>query len=368
MAEAGWQVLFLGVGIHGAVAMHFPPHQNISVKEMPACLPGWKQKVHYVRYALWTLWWTITWRPKWIYGSDAISSPIVLAMSFLPGRRIIYHEHDAPEGVSVSHNSSVTRKSRFQRFLLWARHKTAGRARACVIPSEKRSELFRSEMNSGVQVKCVWNCPSRVDARPVTSSARTNELVLWYHGSIVPPQLPETVVRALGELSGRVKLKFAGYETMGHNGYVQHLVDLARQLKIGDRLEFVGTLPAREDLLQQCSLCDVGLALFLGQTRQPMVGASNKPFDYLSCGLALLLPNTTEWQDFFVRPGYGISCDPESVESVAAGIGWFLDHRTEARAMGEAGRAHPPRMELRNPVRARSNFCWPTEIDQAKYL
>jgi hypothetical protein len=69
-----------------------------------------------------------------------------------------------------------------------------------------------------------------------------------------------------------------------------------------------------------------------------MVGASNKPFDYLACGLALLVPNAFEWQDFYIRPGYGLSCDPDSVESIIAAIGWFMDHRTETHAMGEAGR------------------------------
>jgi hypothetical protein len=40
----------------------------------------------------------------------------------------------------------------------------------------------------------------------------------------------------------------------------------------------------------------------------------------------------------YVEPGYGLACNPEDPESIAATIGWYLDHPTEMRAMGEQGR------------------------------
>ena len=332
LADAGWLVLFLGAGVHGAAALQFPPHQNISVKEMPSCPPGWKQKLHYIRYVLWTLYWVIKWKPRWIYASDFLSSPAALAMTFLPGQKVIYHEHDVPAC------SLAERPSRFQRFVLGSRARLALRAAACVVPSTERATRLRAEMHNGDLVQCVWNCPSRLEVKTYSPAKNATVFSLWYHGSIVATQLPETVVRALALLPGNVKLRFAGYETAGQSGYVQHLLDLARDLGIPDRIEYLGALPTREQLLEYCTNSDVGLALFLGATKQPMVGASNKPFDYLSCALALLVPDVPDWHDFFVRPGYGLTCDPDSPQSIAAAIGWFIDHRTETKAMGEAGR------------------------------
>jgi hypothetical protein len=69
-----------------------------------------------------------------------------------------------------------------------------------------------------------------------------------------------------------------------------------------------------------------------------MVGASNKPFDYLACGLSLLVPDVVDWHDFFILPGFGLSCDPESVPTIVAALDWFMKHRAETKAMGEAGR------------------------------
>ncbi len=193
-------------------------------------------------------------------------------------------------------------------------------------------------MGYATKVKCVWNCPGELEARSSTPAGEGPDFYLWYHGSIVPSQLPETVVRALAELPGTVKLRFAGYETIGHEGYVQHLHDLAGNLGISERLEYLGALPNREDLLQRCGQCHVGLALFTGRTRQPMVGASNKPFDYLACGLPLLAPNVVDWQDSFILPGFGLACDPESTSSLVEALVWFVNHRSETKAMGEAGR------------------------------
>ena len=70
-----------------------------------------------------------------------------------------------------------------------------------------------------------------------------------------------------------------------------------------------------------------------------MTGASNKPFDYMAAGLALLVSDRPDWRDMFVGPGYARACDPSDPASIAAALAWFLDHPAERRAMGASGRA-----------------------------
>jgi glycosyltransferase involved in cell wall biosynthesis len=41
----------------------------------------------------------------------------------------------------------------------------------------------------------------------------------------------------------------------------------------------------------------------------------------------------------FVRPGYGLACDPGDADDIAQAVRWFLDHPAERSAMGAAGRA-----------------------------
>jgi spore maturation protein CgeB len=70
---------------------------------------------------------------------------------------------------------------------------------------------------------------------------------------------------------------------------------------------------------------------------QSLVGASNKSFDYLACGLTLVVSQLPDWEQMFVEPGYGLSCDPTSAESIAAAIEWLYAHPAERRTMGERG-------------------------------
>jgi glycosyltransferase involved in cell wall biosynthesis len=69
-----------------------------------------------------------------------------------------------------------------------------------------------------------------------------------------------------------------------------------------------------------------------------MTGASNKPFDYLACGLALLVSDLPEWRALYVDNGYAVAVDPDNAHSIAAALNWLRMHPAEMRAMGERGR------------------------------
>src|SRR5437667_12748340 len=95
-ARSGWKVLFLGTGALGANALSLPPHEMIEVRKMAFSRPGWRQKLHYLRFSLWIIASTLGWRPKFVYASDLLSCPIALVLSFFPGITVVYHEHDSP--------------------------------------------------------------------------------------------------------------------------------------------------------------------------------------------------------------------------------------------------------------------------------
>jgi spore maturation protein CgeB len=67
---------------------------------------------------------------------------------------------------------------------------------------------------------------------------------------------------------------------------------------------------------------------------QHMVGASNKPFDFMACGLPLLVTELPEWMSTFVEPGYGRACDPDDPDSIEAELRWYLNHSNDRREMG----------------------------------
>ncbi len=337
LAGARWQVLFLSISAPGTESLRFPPHDNIEFRQMPHCSPGWRQKAHYVRFTVWAVVWTLRWRPDWVYASDLLSCPVALLLSLLTGVRVAYHEHDSP---------ACSDGSRFLTLSMSARRRLACRAQMCVLPNRRRAEQFDAEvhqrsLNGRRPSMIVWNCPSRDEVSPRRPAHNGHDLWVLYHGTIVPPRLPLSVLEALTRLPERVKLCIVGYETIGHRGYVSELQEMARTAGIRSRVKFPGAM-SRKELLAWCRKFDVGLSIMPMASddinMQAMVGASNKAFDYLSCGLALLVSDLPDWRATYVEPGYALACNPNDPESIASALRWYLDHPVEMRAMGERGR------------------------------
>jgi glycosyltransferase involved in cell wall biosynthesis len=332
LAEAGWEARLLGCRASAEDRMEFPPHERVELRLLPYAPPGAGQKIQYLRFLLWGLWQVMVWRPRWLYVSDTITCPAGWLLSFWPGLRVLYHEHDSPAGDAGG--------NAFQRLCLRARRGLAQRARAYVLPNEKRLARFAAELQPPGRAFCVWNCPALEEVKtPRRKDA--GEMWLLYHGTIVPARLPDTILYALAKLPAGVKLRVIGYETLGAQGYVQKLKELAAKLNLSGRVEFNGPL-SRFELMERCAENDVGLSLLPPEGEDPneqaMVGASNKAFDYLACGLPLLVNDAPDWVNFYVTPGYALSCRPCEAESLAAAILWYWENPATRRQMGENGR------------------------------
>jgi glycosyltransferase involved in cell wall biosynthesis len=327
LAETGWQVLFLGTGSYGADTLQFPPHANIQEERMPFCLPGWRQKLHYLRFCWWALWRIVRWRPEIVYASDPFATPVAWMAARLPGVRVIYHEHDSPRESVLWGALRVLRRSLF-------------RSAFCIWPNGRRPEICAPECKHRA---IVWNCPARREAGPSRDPATPGKLEVFFHGSIGPARLPSTLIAALALLPENVRLTVAGYLPVGSRGHMDALRADAQRLGVEHRFTYLGEIPLRSDLLAHCRRADVGLAFMPIEDRgdineSNMTGASNKPFDYLANGLALLVADRPDWRGMFADAGFGRVCDPRDPVSIAAALRWFLDHPNEMRAMGERGR------------------------------
>jgi glycosyltransferase involved in cell wall biosynthesis len=332
LAEQGATVVFVGTAALGD-RLRLAPHPHIRAELLPPAEPGWSQKLHYVRFTWRALVRALSFRPHWIYASDPLSAPAALVTAALTRAGVVYHEHDSP-GVETAEEASGP-----MRLVMAARGRLVRRAEFCVLPSGPRAVGF-VETTGRSDVITVWNTPLRRDATPRPRSAATGRLRVLYQGSIVASRLPIAVIEAISRLPVPVSLRIVGYDPAG-GVHVTRLRAAAARLGIADRVELLDARP-RSELLQQSDDCEVGLALLprtsASLNEQTMVGASNKPFEYLACGLPLLVTDRPDWRDAFVTPGYGIACDPESPDSVASALQWYLDHPDERVHMGERGR------------------------------
>ena len=327
LADAGVTVRAIGIGLLRDVS--FPAHPRIHVELLAPQPPGWRQRLAFALFAWHVCVRVARFSPGWLYASDPLSAPAAWIASRLFGIPCVYHEHDAQEDTT----STAT-----VRAVGWFRRRLARSAACVVAPSAARAAVLR-EATGRRNIEVVWNTPARSEVAPARTSDGAATRLL-FHGSIVPARVPETLLHALAALPDLVTLRVTGYDPSGGN-YRARLIALGRELGIEPRVEFNGPL-SRVDLMRQCAGFDVGITLLPLQSssvnERTMVGASNKPFDYLAAGVALLTPDLPDWRRWFVEPGYGLACDPSSVESVATAIRWFHEEPLARRLMGERGR------------------------------
>jgi glycosyltransferase involved in cell wall biosynthesis len=327
MANSRWEVTFLSAPI-ASNHLVLPSHPRITVRAIRLRHSHVMSSVNYSIYAATAAGLALRLRPDVVYASDPLGAGPGLLAARLAGARLIYHEHDSPQPGML--------------------HPILGRLRAAAIrsawlivfPNAERARFAQSQLRfSDSRLHIVWNVPRRAE---VGSSAAPTEspLIVYYHGSITPERLPETVAVAVKRMAGRVRLRIAGYESPSARGYGRHLV--GSDARADNPIEYIGMVPQRADLLIQAARAHVGLSLMpinSGDLNMSyMLGASNKPFDYMAAGLALLVSDLPDWKTMFVDPGFGLACDPTDANSLSAALSWFIDHPEGRRAMAARAR------------------------------
>ena len=309
LAERGWQVLQLGTRTTQDSKLPIPiTHSCIRIKRIRRTQSSWLLKIQYLLYFFWTLFWVWWWRPQWIYASDPLSCPIVWLIQRFVRVKVVYHEHDEPDADQTP----------FMKLALSYRNRLGRDADICVLPEHGRLLRFLSSTWRTTPTFCVWNCPRRTEIPPLYSG--TDEaLVIYYHGSITRHRFPPEVVLAASRFKGAIRICLAGYEVPSSFGYVKTLVKLAAENGAAGLIETLGFIISRQDLLETAARKGhVGLSLLSEQPNninfQHMVGASNKPFDYMACGIPLLVADLPDWSATFVAPGYARACDPSDPE------------------------------------------------------
>ena len=334
LAENGCAVKLIGAGVFGAPNLSVEEIDGRVVKKISGVpSPGIAQKIHYFYYFIVILFNVLWFRPHWIYASDMLAAPIALILSYLPGLKILYHEHDS---------QMVTQKSPFMRLCRKTLDKLAKRSDICVLPNERRLERFVTNTERNKPTVCVWNCPLKAQAIFKKEKGFQGNRTLYYHGSVAPERLPESIVDILARIRTGLRLKVVGYETAGSQGYINHLENKAKELGISEQVNFLGPKSYHSGLMDICRSCDVGLALLSKESQDEnminMLGASNKIFEYMACSLPVILPDIPEWVETFVKPGYALACDPNDPGSIEKAIKWFAENPEEAKEMGEKGR------------------------------
>lgn len=331
LRESGWRVRVIGAAGLETDALAGRNLEGLEVRLVSRAGQGLRQKLQYARFLAVCALHLIRWRPRWVYVSDTFATPFGLLAS-VAGFRVLYHEHDAP--IDEAHSA-------FVRAILSARRALLRRATVVVTPNASRSAAASRE-GGGRPVVTAWNCP-RLTEIPSRAAARREHtpLRIVYHGSIGRDRPPFAIVDAIARVGGDAELEIAGYETVGSRGQVAETIRRAEALGIATRVMTSGPMP-RAELLERAAAGHLGLAFMPtvdpNFNERTMAGASNKAFEYLACGVPLLVSDLPDWRELFVDRGVAFAADPGDVDGLARVLRHAMEHRAELEAMGERGR------------------------------
>ena len=328
LADKGNKIIFLGSQsvAKSSDRIKMRIHQNIKIKLLGYVSPGLLQKIHYLFFNIWILAHVLIWRPNVVYASEKLVCPIAyLIKKFFRRIKLIYFE-PIFLGSDVEIQPKLVREYR---------KKLAAIADLCMLPNEPRLEKFIEDVGDHGNAIFVYNLPRHQEFEeiPIREQNMKEKLKLFCFGHIGADRLPPELFEALEELKDQVELVIAGIDSEGSENYSSKINQQIKLRSLENNVNLVGLIKKRSDLLEQCSKADVGLA-FTGkktvaniQTKFTtegdvlvpefsMAGTSQRPFEYMGLGLVLLVTDLEEWEDFFVKDGYGFSCDSESSESI----------------------------------------------------
>ena len=272
------------------------------------------------------------WKPDCLYIADSMAALACAPLRALYPGRIVYHEHDSPA-------PAASWRMRLQ----WnARGALARRADAVVLPNADRADLLARDAGLPADRAPIvaWNTPSRDEVGPSRHARGEGPVRIVYAGSINVQRVPLAMIDALAEIPD-VALTLIGYETISSRGHNDRLRAHAAARGCAERLLIRDAMPY-QDLVVALRDYDATFAALPVEADdinlRHMAGASNKSFDAMGQGLALIVGPGEDWRAMFVDPGYAVACDPADAASIADAFRRLGADRDRVRAMGEAAR------------------------------
>jgi glycosyltransferase involved in cell wall biosynthesis len=325
-SRAGWRPIFLSAPVAGRT-MALPDIAGMELEEIAARPSYIMGKPAYAEYCRRSVTLAFRLRPDVVYCSDPMGALPGLMAAAVSGSKLVYHEHDSPN-----------RQTDLSLPIRISRCTAARRADLIVLPNAARAAHMCAELAAdAARVRIVWNTPLRSEVIDTATDWSSQQVWLYYHGSITPDRLPETVFKAAASFQGRVKIEIAGYETASGAGYVNRMIGAYGDAANGGLVRSLGQIPQRSDLLRRAAQAHLGLALMPPESTdinmRHMAGASNKAFDYMAAGLPIVVSELPDWNEMFVRPGHAVAAAPEDVESLKAAIRSLIDAPEMAASM-----------------------------------
>ena len=141
--------------------------------------------------------------------------------------------------------------------------------------------------------------------------ATDDTILLYYHGVVVPNRGVEKAIETLTHNENY----FLGVMGSGSDAYKDELREMANELNVADRLQFVPAVKST-DLWLCLGAADIELILIQASCRSYYYSLPNKLFESIQAVLPVICSDFPAMRDIVDEYGVGVCCDEKNSESV----------------------------------------------------
>lgn len=211
-----------------------------------------------------------------------------------------------------------------------------GRADYVASVEPVRARLQARQWGFHEAIPVVLNCPLRDDPYGGTARLhRSSEEVcrFVYTGALRAESCIDEVIRAFIASDARVSLTLYGLVYPAFQERLDRLLCEAEEA--GKKVRYGGLLPyaeVRKVLFEH----DVGVCLYRGNRLNERYCAPGKLYQYLSAGLAVIVPDFPGMRNLLSRYEVGVAASPTSVRSITEAVETLAGDRNGLRRMQES--------------------------------